>query len=244
LTFSAVGIENRAVPAIKPPSGQFFEMFGYGAVCDVSTLSSCQNFSLVRSSLDGNFFIPSVTYSWLARDKLIQVRKHVVKYTFVSRLVREGEIFAVFLPEVLEEISRRLLFLGEREIPLTDLRTVFLAAHLKLPIVCIGDELSSELSDKIGAELVGRESLDGEQHPLLRSVRRYRDFRMRKALPCSPADPAGSRMTLSFLYVDLSKVLEEYADEHVLPAEVVSDLDGCSFISVLSIALDNETEAS
>lgn len=215
-------------------------MFGYGAVCDVGVLSSYQNFRRVRLLLDGNLFIPSVTYSWLARDKLIQVREHVVKYTFVNQLMRDGEIFALYLPEILDELARRLLFLGDREIPLTDLRTILLASHLGFPVVCIGEELCSEISEGLNAKLVGKESLEGEHRLLRRAVQQYRRLRATKSLPCTQ-EPIVNCISLSFFHVDLSPVLDEYAEEQVLPPEVILRLDECSLLAILSVPTESES---
>ncbi len=215
-------------------------MFGYGAVCDVGILSSFQNFRRVRLLLDGDLFIPSVTYSWLARDKLIQVRKHVIKYTFVNQLLRNGEIFALYLPEILDELARRLLFLEKREISLTDLRTILLASHLGFPVVSIEEELCSEILEGLNAKLVGKEFLKGEHQLLRRAVQQYRRFRTTGSLPCTQ-EPIESCITLNFFHVDLSPVLDEYAEEQVLPSDVILRLDECSSFAVLSIPTESES---
>lgn len=216
-------------------------MFGYGAVCDVGILSSHQNFRRIRLLLDGNLFIPSVTYSWLARDKLIQVRNHVIKYTFVNQLVRDGEIFALYLPDILDELARRLLFLGDREIPLTDLRTILLASHLGFPVVCIGEELCSEISENLNAKLVGRECLEGENQLLRRAIQQYRRFRSNNSLPCTTRDSVKNCAALNIFHADLSPVLDEYAEEQVLSPEAILKLEECSSIAVLSIPTESES---
>lgn len=215
-------------------------MFGAGAVCDVGVLSP-GGFRLA-SQLGGDLFIPSATYSWLARDRLIRVRQHIVKYTFVSQLVRDGRIFAVYLPEILDELARRLLFLGEREVPLTDLRAILLAAHLGFPVACIGDELPREIAEELGGRTLLTECLDGENHPLTRATRAYRSARAGR-IAGGAGGHADGRVILRLFHIDLSAVIDEYVEERVLPPESMLKLDDCSLVSTISLS-DDRTESS
>ncbi len=124
----------------------------FGAVCDVSVLVDRANFELARELVDGgDLYIPSATYGWLARDKFISVRGRAVGYSLVNQFVRDRELLVIYLPELLDELSRRLLFGVEREMPLTDLRALMLAAHLQLPLLTFGEELTERLQEHVGA---------------------------------------------------------------------------------------------
>ncbi len=120
----------------------------FGEVCDVSVLGDRESFEFARKMTNGGeLYIPSTTYSWLARDKLISVRGHAISYSLVSQFVRDGKILAVSLPEHLDELSRRLLFEVEREVPLTDLRGMLLATHLKVPFLSLDGGTAERLQD-------------------------------------------------------------------------------------------------
>jgi len=124
----------------------------FGAVCDVSALVDRNNFELAQELVDGGaLYIPSATYGWLTRDKLISVRGRAVGYSLVNQFVRDRELLVVYLPELLDELSRRLLFGVEREMPLTDLRALMLAAHLQLPLLTFGEEFTERLQEHVGA---------------------------------------------------------------------------------------------
>jgi hypothetical protein len=103
------------------------------AVCDVSVLESLESLRTARRIIKGPFYFPSSTYAWLAREKVISVRNVVLTYSLVSRFVREGDVIVAYLPEILDETARRLLFEVDREVSLSDLRAVLLSGHLCLP---------------------------------------------------------------------------------------------------------------
>lgn len=127
----------------------------FGAVCDVSVLADRASFERARQLVDGGeLYLPSATYSWLARDRLISVRGKAIGYSLVSQFVRDRELLVVYLPELLDELSRRLLFRVEREVPLTDLRAYMLAAHLQLPLLTLEDEPLKRLNEHIGARIL------------------------------------------------------------------------------------------
>ncbi|MFQ6129331.1 MAG: hypothetical protein ACE5OT_00775 [Candidatus Hadarchaeaceae archaeon] len=124
----------------------------FGAVCDVSVLVDRASFERAQRLLDGGeLYLPSATYSWLARDKLIAVRGKALGYSLVSQFVRDRKLLVVYLPELLDELSRRLLFGVEREVPLTDLRALMLAAHLRLPLLTFDGEVVERLREHVGA---------------------------------------------------------------------------------------------
>jgi len=103
----------------------------------VSVLESPESMEMAKKLVRGPFYFPSSTYSWLARERVISVRDVVLTHSLVSRFVREGEVIAAYLPEILDEVARRLLFEVEREVPLTDLRSLLLSSHLRLPLLTL-----------------------------------------------------------------------------------------------------------
>ncbi|MDI6819832.1 MAG: hypothetical protein QMC89_02865 [Candidatus Hodarchaeaceae archaeon] len=127
----------------------------FGAVCDVSVLVNRASIERAELLLDGGgLYLPSATYSWLARDRLIGVRGKAIGYSLVSQFVRDRRLLVVYLPELYDELARRLLFAVERQVPLTDLRAAMLAAHLGLPLLAFDDELTDELGDHVNARTV------------------------------------------------------------------------------------------
>lgn len=101
-------------------------------------------------------YITSATYSWLARDKLIGVRGKQLSYTLLRHLVHNRQLLVVYLPELYDELARRLLFQTEKKIPLTDLRSLLPSAYLKLPLIALDDELLKRLSEHLEAKVILR----------------------------------------------------------------------------------------
>ena len=232
----------------------------FGAVCDVSVLVDRASFERAQRLLDGGeLYLPSATYSWLARDKLIAVRGKALGYSLVSQFVRDRKLVVVYLPELLDELSRRLLFGVEREVPLTDLRALMLAAHLRLPLLTFDGGVVERLRGRMGARtlwqldahadwLALREVLelyrelasdvgsyihrnlnDGRAFEgLVDELRKQRSDSLRgmtaavQKLSQAGANPG----ELSFEYVtwDLTPLLREYLQQHVLQPEVVREL--------------------
>jgi hypothetical protein len=127
----------------------------FGAVCDVSVLVNRTNVERTQRLLDGGeLYLPSATYSWLARDKLISVRGKAMGYSLISQFVRDRGLLVVYLPELYEELARRLLFEVERQVPLTDLRAAMLAAHMQLPLFAFDDEFVGRLQEHIRARVI------------------------------------------------------------------------------------------
>jgi hypothetical protein len=127
----------------------------FGAVADISALINRENFEEARNLFwMGELFFPSATYSWLARDKLIEVRGKPLSYSLVGRFVQERELLVAYLPELLEEISRRILFEVDHKISLTDLRAIMLATHLKLPLLVFDEELMERLDRFVRTEVI------------------------------------------------------------------------------------------
>lgn len=148
-----------------------------GAVCDVSVLGERASLERAGQLVDGGeIYLPSATYSWLARDKLISVRGRLVSYSLLSQFVQEGKLTVVYLPELLDEISRRLLFEVERSIPLTDLRALLLAAHLQLPLLTFSGELVDRLNDSVGIRKLLELESPADRHSLLRALELYSDL--------------------------------------------------------------------
>jgi len=149
----------------------------FGAVCDVSVLEDRENFELARNLVDGGaLYLPSATYSWLARDKLISVRGRAVGYSLVNQFVRDRDLLIVYLPELLDELSRRLLFGVEREVPLTDLRASMLAAHLQLPLLTFGEEFAERLQEHVGARQVWQLDVHADRMSLQTALNLYREL--------------------------------------------------------------------
>jgi len=145
-----------------------------GAVCDVSVLANRASFELAQSLVDGSeLYLPSATYSWLARDKLISVRGIAIKYSLVNQFVRDRELLVIYLPELLDEISRRLLFGVEREVPLTDLRASMLAAHLKMPILTLSGDFAERLERCVGAETIWQLDVHADRASLQAALNLY-----------------------------------------------------------------------
>ncbi len=149
----------------------------FGAVCDASVLVSRESFERARGLFEGgSLCLPSATYSWLARDKLISVRGKAIGYSLVSQFVRDGELIVTFLPELYDEISRRLLFEVEREVPLTDLRASLLASHLKLPLLTFDDGLVRRLEQHLEAQALWQIEAHADWPALREALELYREL--------------------------------------------------------------------
>jgi hypothetical protein len=149
----------------------------FGAVCDASVLVDRESFERAQRLFDcGSLHLPSSTYSWLARDKLIGVRGKVIGYSLVSQFVRDGKLLVTFLPELYDEISRRLLFDVEREVPLTDIRASLLAAHLKLPLLTFDDGLLERMRQHIGAHTIWQLDAHADWLAMREALELYREL--------------------------------------------------------------------
>ncbi len=149
----------------------------FGAVCDVSVLVDRANFELAQELIDGGaLYIPSATYGWLARDKLISVRGRAIGYSLVNQFVRDRDLLVIYLPELLDELSRRLLFGVEREMPLTDLRALMLAAHLQLPLLTFGEEFTERLQEHVGARNVWKIDVRADSGSLRAALNLYSEL--------------------------------------------------------------------
>jgi len=149
----------------------------FGAVCDVSVLSDRSSFERTWRILDGgSLYLPSATYSWLARDRLISVRGETIGYSLVSQFVRDRKLLVVYLPELLDELSRRLLFSSGREVPLTDLRAFMLASHLGMPLFTFADEPMERLQEHFGARTLWELDIHGNWLYLMDEISRYREL--------------------------------------------------------------------
>ncbi len=149
----------------------------FGAVCDVSVLVDRASFEQAQRLLDGGeLYLPSATYSWLARDKLIAVRGKALGYSLVSQFVRDRKLVVVYLPELLDELSRRLLFGVEREVPLTDLRALMLAAHLRLPLLTFDEGIVERLRGHVGARTLWQLDAHADWLALREVLELYREL--------------------------------------------------------------------
>jgi hypothetical protein len=238
----------------------------FGAVCDVSVLTDRESLERARRLFNGGLYLPSATYSWLARDRLINVRNRTVSYSLVSQRVRDRELLVVYLPELYDEIARRLLFAIEREVPLTDLRALLLATHLRLPLVTFDDQFVDHLLEHLGAQvlwqlnahadwLVGREVLqfyrelstdagsylfkrvqdrnayDGLINELRRSCENSLKAVAHAVERFGQTRTNPGELNFKYLVWDLTPIVREYLEQHVLQPETVREL--CERVLVL-----------
>jgi len=232
----------------------------FGAVCDVSVLVSRTNIERAQQLFDGGeLYLPSATYSWLARDKLIGVRGKAIGYSLISQFVRDRGLFVVYLPELYDELSRRLLFAVERQVPLTDLRAAMLAAHMRLPLLAFDDEpidrlresvdaqvmwqldahadwlamrealeLYRELSSDIGGYLSQRLSEDDAIQSAVEELQKCRGDSLQATAAAvrrlGQARPNPGTLNFRYLTWDLTPIVREYVQQHVLQPEVVREL--------------------
>lgn len=228
-----------------------------GAVCDVSVLAELASVERAEALLDGGeLYLPSATYSWLARDRLISVRRRTVGYSLVSQLVRDRRLIVIYLPELYDELARRLLFAVERQVPLTDLRAAMLAAHLRLPLLAFDGELMDELCEHLDARTVWRLEAHADRPSMGRALELYRELSscmgeyldrhlsegdafedaleeirrgegdLRVAATGEVRQAGQNPGRLSFVCVawDLTPMLREYAEQHLLQPKVLREL--------------------
>lgn len=122
----------------------------YGAVCDVSALGDRGSIERAQSLFDScGLYIPSSTYSWLARTKLIEVRGQTVSYSLIKRVIQARKIYPIHLPDIYDEIARKLMFRVNHKISLTDLRALLLSSHLQIPLLTFDGGLLSRWAKHI-----------------------------------------------------------------------------------------------
>lgn len=229
-------------------------------MCDVSVLVSRENFERARELLDGGeLYLPSATYSWLSRDKLIAVRGKAIGYSLVSQFVRDRELLVIYLPELQDELARRLLFAVDREVPLTDLRAAMLAAHLRLPLLAFDNELIDRLQRYVNAKALWRLDAHADWLAMREALELYQELssdigsilsqRMGEAnafevalgelcrgrgeslravtsavRKLNQAKPNPGVLSFKYLAWDLTPILREYVEQHVLQPEVLREL--------------------
>jgi hypothetical protein len=214
-----------------------------GAVCDVSVLKNSESFEQARGLTTSELCLPSATYAWVCREKLVTVRNHMLGHTFLSQLVRDGKLLVVYLPELLDEISRRLLFHVDREIPLTDLRATMLATHLGIPLLTLEEEPADRLKSSLGALSLARHGIGNGWRDFREVLERYRCLAealgtraerclsnggtlegVIRGLEIRRGGDTGELVEVEYLTWDLLPVLREYLRERVLPVGVVRGL--------------------
>jgi hypothetical protein len=230
----------------------------FGEVCDISVIGDRENFERARQLVGGGeLYLPSATYSWLARDRLISVRSRAVSYSLVSQFVRDGQLLVVYLPEVLDELSRRLLFEADHGVPLTDLRALMLSAHLKVPYLSFGEEPLEQLQEHFGAKVLGRFEVTSGWRGFKEALGAYRELTREvggRVCECinnggsfdevvkawegkeQKKDASGTANGLEFMCVawDLTPILREYLGERVVQPETVQELCERSLLLVAS----------
>lgn len=241
----------------------------FGAICDVSILTDRSSFERARQLVcGGDLYLPSATYSWLARDKLIEVRGKTLGYSLVSQFVRDRQLLIVFLPEILDELSRRLLFKIGREIPLTDLRAWMLSAHLGLPLLTFDEKPVEEIREHTGARSLWKLDVHPDWPVLGETLRLY--LRLVKEVGCYLSKTLGDEgafrsmvdvlqregsngiltaaavrrlcrtqpnpggLNLECLAWDLTPLLREYLEQHVLQPDVLRELCERTLLMVAS----------
>lgn len=127
----------------------------FGAVCDISVLTDHPSLNRAQNLFNSSgLYIPTPTYSWLSRSKLIEVRHQAVKYSLINQQVRERRVYPTHLPELYDEIGRQIMFNTNHKVALTDLRGLLLAAHLQLPILTFDENLIERISKEIGIQTI------------------------------------------------------------------------------------------
>ncbi len=127
----------------------------YGAVCDTSVLTNQNTLKNAHQYFQNSgLYLPTTTYSWLSRSKLIEVRHQAVKYSLINKEVQKRKIYPTHLPEIYDEISRQIMFHTNHQVALTDLRGLMLAAHLQLPILTYDKKLLERISKEIGIKTI------------------------------------------------------------------------------------------
>ncbi len=127
----------------------------FGAVCDISVLTNQPTLENAQKYFQNSgLYLPTPTYSWLSRSKLIEVRHQAVKHTLVKKQVQKRKIYPTHLPDLYDEISRQIMFDTNHNVALTDLRGLMLAAHLQLPILTFDKQLKERISKEIGIRTI------------------------------------------------------------------------------------------
>jgi hypothetical protein len=221
----------------------------FGEVCDVGVLGDRRSFERAKELVrGGELYLPSATYSWLSRDKLISVRNHTISYSLVSQFVRDGQLLVVYLPELLDELSRRLLFEAKQEIPLTDLRALMLAAHLKVPFLSFEDEPLKRLGECFRAMVLQRLEAPKDWRAFKEALKTYRGLAakvgdhinrclnnggsfeevmknwMRREPKVEETQTMNPELSFDYVAWDLIPVLREYLKERVLQPEIMYEL--------------------
>ncbi len=123
----------------------------FGAVCDISVLTNQNKLKNAHKYFQNSgLYLPSHTYSWLSRSKLIEVRHQAVKYSLINQEVQKRKVYPTHLPDLYDEISRQIMFNTNHKVALTDLRGLMLGAHLQLPVLTFDEKLVERISKEIG----------------------------------------------------------------------------------------------
>lgn len=127
----------------------------FGAVCDISVLTNQTTLKNAHKYFQNSgLYLPNSTYSWLSRSKLIEVRHQAVKYSLINQEVQRRKIYPTHLPDIYDEISRKIMFNTNHKVALTDLRGLMLGAHLQLPLLTFDKNLMERISKEIGIRTI------------------------------------------------------------------------------------------
>ncbi len=149
----------------------------FGAVCDISTLTDKNSLEKAhRYFKNSGLYLPSPTYSWLSRSKLIEVRNQPVKYSLIRKEVQKRKIYPIHFPEIYDELSRQILFDTDHNIPLTDIRSLLLSTHLQIPTLTFDPEMLERISKEIGMITMKEIKVNSHWKKLKEILRLYREM--------------------------------------------------------------------
>lgn len=60
-------------------------------------------------------------------------------------------MYPILLPEIYDEMARKIMFEVDHNVALTDLRAIFLSTHLRLPLLTLDEEIIERLSKHVEA---------------------------------------------------------------------------------------------
>jgi len=147
----------------------------FGAVCDISTLTDQKSLEKAHNYFkNSGLYLPSPTYSWLSRSKLIEVRNLPVKYSLIHKEVQKRKIYPIHFPEIYDELSRQILFDIDHNVPLTDLRSLILSAHLQIPLLTFDPEMLERISKEVGIVTIKEIEVSSHWKNLKEILRLYR----------------------------------------------------------------------
>ncbi|MFN4132845.1 MAG: hypothetical protein ACK4GQ_00515, partial [Candidatus Hadarchaeales archaeon] len=168
----------------------------------------------------------------------------LLSYAHLSRLVRDGQLVVIYLPEILDEISRRLLFEVDRELPLTDIRAIMLASHLKTPLLTLDREFIPKLEESLNARILQEVQLPPDGWVFRKLLRDYRNLSsslapslfsllnnggtltdaIRDAKINWEGNGGTPSITINFIAIDILDILRDYLEQHIFTSDTIQKL--------------------